>query len=499
MGLFSKYRNTLSPNTPTHASRWRRVQRTLLIVTLATTVFYTGATLAAGLWVKHDLATLETEIRAKGEPLTPAELNAYYPRVPDAENGATAYLKAAEVSATFYDKSGIDSERYGLEGALNEPDLTYETLARLSAYIEVRAPVFTALDDALVFKSAEYHLDLSELNWTNRHALNSVGRFKSLLWLRGLNAMHTQDWDTIAQTEQNLLHLAQTLAPMPDETAQLEYTSFIRTANALLFRVIRSQNAPASLYTSLDPLLQEVDLSRSLRMLTLALRVEYAAKMDAFYGNDTTVFRESELDTLRKYRYLLSIPGVRTWGTWEKWRGMRFCTEILDDHEKPWPVRFANTLEREPYTLQLHRRLGPELGEPPPGTKPLNFLEDFLYWLNPYDIAWYEPMDWTDHYVGAESRLRFLRIAMRVDAFRAEHGAFPKSIDELTWRIPESIATDPYRGESIRYRAVDNGFRLYSVGENLKDDGGLYNLDGVVELIRETPPAPTKAVPTGPS
>jgi hypothetical protein len=101
-------------------------------------------------------------------------------------------------------------------------------------------------------------------------------------------------------------------------------------------------------------------------------------------------------------------------------------------------------------------------------------------------------MDWTDHYVGAESRLRFLRIAMRVDAFRAEHGAFPKSLDELTWRIPESIATDPYRGESIRYRAVENGYRLYSVGENLKDDGGLYNLDGVVELIRETPPAPTK-------
>ncbi len=47
-------------------------------------------------------------------------------------------------------------------------------------------------------------------------------------------------------------------------------------------------------------------------------------------------------------------------------------------------------------------------------------------------------------------------------------GAAPASLAEF----PESVAVDPYTGELLVYRSEGIEFRLYSVGENLKDDGG---------------------------
>lgn len=67
----------------------------------------------------------------------------------------------------------------------------------------------------------------------------------------------------------------------------------------------------------------------------------------------------------------------------------------------------------------------------------------------------------------AHTQTRLLQIAVALAAYRAEHGAYPETLDELS-----DLPTDLYTGEPFRYRRTDEGYLLYSVGPNLKDDNG---------------------------
>ena len=48
----------------------------------------------------------------------------------------------------------------------------------------------------------------------------------------------------------------------------------------------------------------------------------------------------------------------------------------------------------------------------------------------------------------------------------------PDSLSNLVPDFLESIPIDPFDGKELRYRKLDKGFVVYSVGENLSDDGG---------------------------
>jgi hypothetical protein len=67
-----------------------------------------------------------------------------------------------------------------------------------------------------------------------------------------------------------------------------------------------------------------------------------------------------------------------------------------------------------------------------------------------------------------EMRRRVLLAALAVERFRARHGRLPASLDELPGALPDFAD-----GEPLRYRpAPDGTFVLYSVGLDLRDDGG---------------------------
>ncbi len=71
----------------------------------------------------------------------------------------------------------------------------------------------------------------------------------------------------------------------------------------------------------------------------------------------------------------------------------------------------------------------------------------------------------------AHQRLGETAIALRL--YRQEHGHYPKSLSELVPRYLPSVPTDPFDGKPLRYRQEGKGFRLWSIGEDRKDDGGV--------------------------
>jgi len=62
-------------------------------------------------------------------------------------------------------------------------------------------------------------------------------------------------------------------------------------------------------------------------------------------------------------------------------------------------------------------------------------------------------------------------IANRI--YRQKHGKYVDSLEQLTPETLSSLPLDPFTGKNYIYKRKDKGFIVYSVAENLTDDGGV--------------------------
>jgi hypothetical protein len=65
------------------------------------------------------------------------------------------------------------------------------------------------------------------------------------------------------------------------------------------------------------------------------------------------------------------------------------------------------------------------------------------------------------------------KILLALTAYKDRCNSYPASLDELHKKLGWAIPNDIFSGEDYRYRRVGKGFLLYSIGPNLKDDGGM--------------------------
>jgi len=62
--------------------------------------------------------------------------------------------------------------------------------------------------------------------------------------------------------------------------------------------------------------------------------------------------------------------------------------------------------------------------------------------------------------------------AMSLMRHKLAHGGFPATLAECDTKFLPVQPVDPFSGKAPIYRLEGNGFVLYSIGENMKDDGG---------------------------
>jgi hypothetical protein len=72
---------------------------------------------------------------------------------------------------------------------------------------------------------------------------------------------------------------------------------------------------------------------------------------------------------------------------------------------------------------------------------------------------------------------QLLLLGAAVESYTAEHGTHPPSLSAVGPASHGVSTIDPYTGAPFLYEVSDGGFRLYSVGPNLTDDGGNQNLN----------------------
>jgi hypothetical protein len=72
-----------------------------------------------------------------------------------------------------------------------------------------------------------------------------------------------------------------------------------------------------------------------------------------------------------------------------------------------------------------------------------------------------------------EARLAVAEVALGLKLYRGEHGQYPDSLDALSPAFLPVIPADPCTGKPLVYVRQGEGFLVYGIGLNGKDDGGI--------------------------
>lgn len=73
----------------------------------------------------------------------------------------------------------------------------------------------------------------------------------------------------------------------------------------------------------------------------------------------------------------------------------------------------------------------------------------------------------------ANAQLAGDQIILALQAYKERYGTYPQSISELKGKLGWKLPKDTYSDKDFLYRRQGKGFILYSVGPNMKDDGGV--------------------------
>ncbi len=470
-----------------------------------------------GWLVERDFSKLEAEIRAKGEPATLAELDEYYPQVDDEENGALVYMEAFKLLSDLEDAGACDGEDLTLMTSLLGDDYTLETLAQAHVYLDERESVFTVAAGALDYTTFRYPVDLSVYDGTGGRAFPHSGlrNFERLLCLQGVVAVHEKDWDSFSHSQFQMLHMANSLSGIPGTVAVIR-VGILRRALQVMRRAIVTDETPPSVLKELAVGYTSIDFANCFRDLIIGARVRERRFLEHYYRGELELkdFMEPIVPTYaRCYRNLRFCPGVPSLGRRHILQRMQHYTEILSEHNMSWPERYAKAAQRQPFVQKGGHMTGTPLHPNLPWKEDvinhiagrLTRLDSDFWWERrtylPDRTFSYAPLssrdlltllaypdshppphyigfppfdleDYTDDFIGFEARLRCVRLAMLIEIYRQERGVLPKTLDALDVDLVAAVGGDPFTGTPLGYRVVEGGFTLYSVGEDLVDDGG---------------------------
>ena len=87
--------------------------------------------------------------------------------------------------------------------------------------------------------------------------------------------------------------------------------------------------------------------------------------------------------------------------------------------------------------------------------------------------------DMTTGAATAVATVRIARVAVAVERYRQRRGEVPARLADLSPDELDAVPTDPFDGQPLRYRVDEGAVAIYSVGRNLVDDGGRFDVSGM--------------------
>jgi hypothetical protein len=95
-------------------------------------------------------------------------------------------------------------------------------------------------------------------------------------------------------------------------------------------------------------------------------------------------------------------------------------------------------------------------------------------------------------------RFELVKLGFALAAYHTEHGSYPKTLDDLAPKYVNEIPKDVFVDDVLRYELREDGYLLYSVGRNGKDDGGSGDASQVHDDLTIRVPAEMKTESSAP-
>ena len=437
----------------------------LLLIAVAITIIW-------GVAIRYRASTQiarEIEaIRAEGYPIAPPNLHAWFPGVPADENPIPLYLDAhwASVDQSI-DVSGIPYMDDRITHPTDVEPYTDETIRRLGQFLDVCRD---ALE--LVRRAAALHMDraadfvaANPLSITNmgRNAIRSAAYRANAEFRYGIETGDAEA--AVAAFEAGSVACA-FLSFDPQITSRLDQYFCVEI-------MLRGFARFFSLRGLTDELLARMD--RALARLESAGAIEQALATDRAWGvyyitgllageslsgpfDDPAPVGTAEWF----YKVVDEFPtraAMRTGTLPRIWLGeLRLSRRFMDSLRLPYPEAIAVRAQINMELDGLH------------STRSLYMFQGIVV-----EDVWFRLADWEEPENNAW--VRSARTAIAIERYRLAEGRLPTALADLAPRFLPEPPLDPFDATPSKY-AIENGdYAIYSIGKNLKDDGGVGDIN----------------------
>ncbi|MBI5706176.1 MAG: hypothetical protein HZC36_04210 [Armatimonadetes bacterium] len=420
------------------------------------------ALLAAGggwLWVRQDFADAASELaeneqraRELGIPLTPQDMRPH-PPIADKDNAAPLYRQA--IAAIQAEIPNFERVRYQMPSEVMDwvADPLETHHAELAASFKKFDPAIKLLEEGSKRPHCDFERDFSKGPNLLFPEFADMKAMAKLVGARGLfhaRRGHTreaiEDFDTVSRVAAHVGEepiLIGALVSISIDSIAMAFRSEAATVWA---------DDPSAL----------AQLAESMKHLPAKADVEKCFKGEAFYGYYTarhwvSFFQQLRAENEDAFGYS-SESGWLLPPTLDREMVCRaYASRTLDfwclifeeaKHSGFNPIAVGDRMDRLAIEYEFSR-----------SHRPSNLLSSILFPVFAQAGR---------AFVNEEARRRVVEAELGVLAYRAKHKRLPKSLAEAGVH-----AVDPFNADPLKYVVKGDTFRVYSVGQDLKDDGGL--------------------------
>lgn len=399
-------------------------------------------------------------LKQRGYPLSLAELDARYAAVPVGSNLAGPIARAArELKVRTSDRTNHYPYVRPTDGKTNLPSpVPAETLKAWKLALADNDAAWTALEEAEGRTQSRYPIDLKKGFNLLLPQLSEVKGLANACALRALIAAEEGDTETSIEALRDIYQCRRSLLSEPILISCLVGYALDSIGTRATCDCLGRASYTDSQLARLDA---EIAFLAATNQLENALIGELAFGRSAFKGSlNSVVMAGGGLGTPNTSSQVaavaldsvLRITGMKQA---DEAHFVRSMVRLIDAASAPCPR-----------ALDLTESLRSELVDSPRASLTRRF-HIFSKMLLPsmVGVTEKEALD--------RANLAIARCAIAIERHRlANQGELPARLEDLVPRFLPETPLDPFDGQALRYRRLEAGYRIYSIGINRKDDGG---------------------------
>jgi len=430
----------MDENETTPGKRLRLIIPYVLIILLLICV---GAFVLYRLNSKSKLQARIDAIRTAGYPVTCAELNDWYKIPENVENAAYTIIDAFSYYK-LWDKDKSESLPVVGRGELparTEP-LDEEMKALITQYVADNNDALKLLHAAAAIEHSRYPIDLSAGFATLLPNLSDIRTAARLLKLEGILYAENGDDELAIRSVVSIFGIANSLAKEPVLVSQVCRSSCTILAATTIEYCINC------IEFSDEQLIQLIDCIHNSERISGMSR--------AFVGErclGLSFFRAPESVNMNIIR---GIPYRRIHKVYN-------AVGLLDSDTIIYLDIMSEYVNSTKLPLHQWQEAVKAINARLQSTSRVHVL---LHIMMPA-LSRVVALD-----LGAIALLRTARVALAIEFYRFATGELPDTLLDLVPAYLDSVPKDPFDGNELRYKRLESGFVVYSIGEDLSDDGG---------------------------